>query len=131
MNDGLSREGVVKGFAQSPEFANNTAASFDAYMNAVEGDVFNGGAGNDTMAGRYGADTFVFDAADDGRNIILQLDEWDTVQLNGFRVDSFSDMIRNTLTSTGSGMQFSSDGVDILFAGADIDTLQAVSFEFG
>ncbi|UOA26161.1 Calx-beta domain-containing protein [Pseudosulfitobacter sp. DSM 107133] len=130
MSNGLSREGVVQGFAQSREFINKTAAPFTAYMKAVEGDVFDGGPGNDRMAGGIGADTFVFDASEKGSNVILQLDDWDTLQFDSFGYSSAQDVLANT-TFSAAEAQFADQGVVIKFAGADLETMQNVDYLFG
>lgn len=130
MSNGLSREGVVEGFAQSREFVNKTAAPFTAYMKAVEGDVFDGGAGNDRMAGGIGADTFVFDSRENGSNVVLQLDAWDTLEFDRFGYRSAQDVLAKT-TFSAAEAQFSDQGVVVKFAGVDLETMQSVDYLFG
>ncbi|WP_299030415.1 Calx-beta domain-containing protein [uncultured Sulfitobacter sp.] len=129
MSEGLSREDVVRGFAQSREFINKTANDFTSYMKAAGGDVLDAGAGNDTLAGNYSADTFIFDAAEDGTNVVLQLNDWDTLQLEGFGYATAADALSH-MSVTGADVRLVDEGVTVIFAGSDLATLQNVDYIF-
>ena len=129
INNGGTREDVVRGFAQSGEFVGNTAAAFEAYMKAGGGDTLDGGTGNDTLYSRTTADTFVFDASEDGSDVVLQLDTWDALQFEGFGYNSSADA-RAQMTVAGPDVRFADQGVNITFAGADLATMQEVDYLF-
>jgi hypothetical protein len=74
--------------------------------------------------------TFVFNAAEDGKDVILHIDAWDSVQFNGFGYNSDADVLARMATS-GPDMRFTDQGVEIVFAGADQSTIEAVDYMFG
>ncbi len=129
IDNGGTREDVVRGFAQSGEFVGNTAAAFKAYMKAGGGDTLEGGSGNDTLYSGTTADTFVFDASEDGSNTVLQLDTWDTLQFEGFGYSSAAEA-RAQMSAVGSDVRFADEGVIIIFAGATLSTMQEVDYLF-
>lgn len=80
-----TREQVVQGFAQSQEFINSTTLPLTALMRTIShDDVLEGGNGNDIVFGGFGADTFVFGAAETGNDQVVGLERWDTVALTGY-----------------------------------------------
>ncbi|SDF11790.1 DUF4214 domain-containing protein [Limimaricola pyoseonensis] len=119
LDDGMTREAVVRGFSQSREFVIGTEDEFRSYMAAVEGDTFRGGAGDDLIYGGLGADTFIFGAADAGRDRVLQLDAWDTLSFTGFGYSDASEAVAN-MQSTGQDTVFSHDDVSITFMRTEI-----------
>jgi Ca2+-binding RTX toxin-like protein len=130
LENGAAREVVVRGFAQSREFVNNTDEQFKDYMAAQEGDVFDGGAGNDVLAGGYGRDTFIFNADDPGRDQVLQIDPWDVLVMNGFGYTEATD-VKAHMTTFGQDVLFSDQGVEIVFAGTVLSELEGMEYEFG
>ena len=130
INNGGTREDVVRGFAQSGEFVSKTADPFEAYMKAGGGDTLDGGSGNDTLYSGTTADTFVFDASEGGSDIVLQLDTWDALQFEGFGYSSATDA-RAQMLVAGPDVRFADQGVTITFAGADLATMQEVDYLFG
>lgn len=124
--EGMSREEVVRGFAQSGEFTANTAQPFHDFMVAQEGDTIRGGAGNDLIHGGLLADTFQFDAADKGSDRVLQLDAWDSLEFTGFGYGSAA-AVASHLTETANDVIFADQGVRVIFMNTDLATMEDVS----
>ncbi len=124
-----TREDVVRGIAQSPEFTFKAAPDVDAYMKEQGGNTLDGGAGNDTLYSGTTADTFVFDASEDGSDIVLQLDTWDTLQFEDFGYASAAEA-RAKMSAVGSDVRFADEGVTVTFAGANLATMQEVDYLF-
>ena len=124
--EGMSREEVVRGFAQSGEFTANTAQPFHDFMAAQEGDTIRGGAGNDLIHGGLLADTFQFDAADKGSDRVLQLDAWDSLEFTGFGYGSAA-AVASHLTETANDVIFADQGVRVIFMNTDLATMEDVS----
>ncbi len=61
---------------------------------------------------------------------MLQLDTWDTLQFEGFGYGSAADAVAKMGVS-GSDVRFNDQGVEIIFAGAGLATLQEVDYLFG
>ncbi|SDF40374.1 DUF4214 domain-containing protein, partial [Limimaricola pyoseonensis] len=129
MDGGMSREGVVQGFAQSQELINKTAAPFAAYMASLEGDELNGGPGNDILAGSLLADTFVFDADEDGANRVLHLETWDTLRFVDFGYSEAADALDH-MRAVGSGVVFSDQGVQVTFERTSLSEITTVDYLF-
>ncbi|ABD57134.1 Allergen V5/Tpx-1 related protein (plasmid) [Jannaschia sp. CCS1] len=129
IGSGGTREQVVQGFAQSAEFITNTEQNFTTYMGSLEGDVLSGNTGDDILLSGYTADTFVFDADEDGKDTVLQFDAWDTLQFEGFGYTKASDALAH-MQASGSNVMFSDQGVDITFFGTDLSVLEQADFIF-
>jgi hypothetical protein len=126
LEDGMSREEVVSGFAQSPEFINDRAAPFTDFMRDQMGDWIEGGAGNDLLVGSdHLADVFVFNADEDGQNTVLNLDPWDTLALDGFGYEDRADALAH-MTAQGPDVVFVDQGVTIQFSDNDMADLTDV-----
>ncbi|MBN9889847.1 Calx-beta domain-containing protein [Salipiger abyssi] len=121
LENGMSREEVVKGFAQSAEFIDKTATPFRDYMAATEGDRFEGGAGDDLISGGLLADEFHFDATDKGRDRVLQIDAWDTLSLTGFGYADAAEALSH-MRETDTDVIFADQGVSVVFMRADMET---------
>jgi len=126
---GGSREDVVRGFAQSAEYVARTTAAFEAYAGAQGGNTLAGGAGDDMLASGYTADVFLFDADEDGRDTVLQLDAWDALRFRDFGYDEASDALAR-MSASGPDVRFEDQGVTVVFAATDLATLQEVDFLF-
>ncbi|WP_299023482.1 DUF4214 domain-containing protein [uncultured Sulfitobacter sp.] len=101
--NGSTREDVVLGFSNSREFQLGTEADLEAWMRSIGvDDRIEGGAGTNTLVGGILADTFVFDAADQGTHRILDLEEWDTLEFVGFGFTSTDDIFSHFVQSTSS-----------------------------
>ncbi|MCJ7874855.1 DUF4214 domain-containing protein [Phaeobacter sp. J2-8] len=127
IDEGGSREAVVRGFAQSSEFIQKSQDAFETYIRSLEGDVLDGGAGNDILWTGYSADMFVFDAKDRGSDVVLQVDTWDTLEFSGFGYNSDADIL-SRLTVEGPDIIFEDQGVRIQFLGVDQSTLESVDY---
>jgi Ca2+-binding RTX toxin-like protein len=124
---GEGREDVLVGFSQSAEFVRNTTPDVLAYMRALPGDVFKGGAGDDILAGGDLADLFIFDAADTGHDRVLQLDPWDSLQFTGFGYTTTADAIAK-MQARGPDVVFDDAGVTATFADQTLLEIQALQF---
>ncbi|KIT15070.1 Calx-beta domain-containing protein [Jannaschia aquimarina] len=127
--NGASRAEVVLGFSQSPEFVRSTSSAVDRYMQRRDGDVLEGGPGNDVLAGSLFADEFVFDADHDGRDLVLQLDPWDALRFRDFGYDSRADVLAE-MRQAGPDLVFADQGVTITFADRTLADLDDVQFIF-
>ncbi len=127
LEDGMSRAAVVQGFAQAPEFVANTENAFMTFMRSIEGDTFEGGEGDDRQLGSFRADHFVFDAADAGRDRVLQIDPWDTIELTGFGYQSRSEALAQ-FSEVGRDTVFTDGAVSVAFANSTLESLDGVTF---
>ncbi|MCR9126268.1 MAG: DUF4214 domain-containing protein [Rhodobacteraceae bacterium] len=113
--EGGTRETVVEGFSQSPEFVNATAANLTAWMRAQgDDDVLDGGGGRNVLTGGRMSDTFVFAAGDAGNHRVLDLEAWDTLAFRDFGYAAAADA-RAHLAQTGADVTFSDQGTDVVF----------------
>ncbi|MEP1766922.1 MAG: DUF4214 domain-containing protein [Sulfitobacter sp.] len=112
---GQSREEVVQAFVQSDEFKASTAQPLQDWV-AAQGvqDVIIGGAGDDVLAGGALSDVFIFDAAAEGGNTVLDFEAWDVVQFEGFGYDAAAD-VQEHLSAAGDDLVFSDQGVTVTF----------------
>ncbi|MEO0937113.1 MAG: DUF4214 domain-containing protein [Pseudomonadota bacterium] len=124
---GSGREDVVVGFSQSQEFIRDTAPDVLAYMKARPGDVFQGGVGDDILAGGYLSDVFIFDAAETGHDRVLQLDAWDSLQFSGFGYTTAAEAIAK-MKARGPDVVFEDEGVTVTFADQTLVEIEALQF---
>lgn len=129
IRNGDTREQVVQGFAQSTEFIANTEQTFQTYMGSFAGNTISGGAGDDIILSGHTADTFVFNANEDGKDTVLQFDPWDTLRFEGFGYSTASDALAQ-MQASGSDVMFSDQGVDITFSGVDLAVIAQADFIF-
>ena len=128
MDGGLTRAQVVLGFSQSAEYIASSDAAFTSFVTTIyadSADTLDGGAQSDILFGGRGADTFIFDASEDGSDTIYGLDQFDTVQLDGFGYASGDDAM-SYMVQSGSDVVFSDQGVTITFANANLTEVSAV-----
>ncbi|KEJ94128.1 hypothetical protein SUH3_08305 [Pseudosulfitobacter pseudonitzschiae] len=119
----LSRQQVVRGFAQSVEFINNTADDVVAYMRGLGvDDTLNGGRGTNALYGGAGADKFVFEAADNGTTTVHDFEAWDWLELDGFGFTSTAQALA-AFTQQGDDVVFTHSGVHIVLADTDLSLL--------
>lgn len=130
MAGGLSRAQTVEAFVQSAEFKVATAQPLHDWITAqgVQ-DVIEGGAGDDVLSGGALSDVFVFDAAADGNNTVLDLEAWDVLEFNGFGYDTVA-QARAQLSQEGSDLIFSDQGVTVTFADTALDLITDDMFVF-
>ncbi|QFT83297.1 Poly(beta-D-mannuronate) C5 epimerase 2 (plasmid) [Roseovarius sp. THAF27] len=112
---GGTRAEVVRGFAQSSEFRNATAADLETWVRAqgVQ-DVLEGGAGNNVLAGGVMSDAFVFSPGDGGRHEVLDLEAWDVIDLAAFGYASAAE-VRSHMTQAGADLVFDDQGTQVVF----------------
>lgn len=124
LNDGVTREAVVAGFSQSPEFVSTTNGPLAQWVR-VQGvdDVLDGGTGSNVLVGGMLSDTFVFDQAQGGTQTVLDLEAWDTIDFRGFGFASAADVrahFTQSFTSTGPNVIFVDQGVTAMFEGISL-----------
>lgn len=103
-----SRAQVVLGFSESGEFQNNSNPGLDTFMRSADmrwNDAIESGAGNDTMNGGIGGDTFIFRRGQGGTDVIHGFEAWDNLQLSGF----------GFRTGGEARAQMRQDGLDVIF----------------
>ena len=126
LDDGMSREEVVRGFAQSAEFVAGTEAQFGAFMAAQEGDTLRGGPGGDLIHGSMLADEFRFNVADKGADRVLQLDPWDTLAFTGFGYGG-AGAVQSHMREVGRDVIFADQGVSVTFMNTDLESVENVA----
>lgn len=115
LDGGMIRAEVVLGFSQSQEFINDTNTPLKAWIRAQGvNDVLDGGAGTNVLSGGQFADSFVFNANDDGTHRVLDLEAWDRMEFNGFGYTSDND-VRAHMSQTASSVTFVDQDVHITF----------------
>jgi len=123
---GATRESVVNGFSESQEFIGNTDLTLVGYMRSISPwrNTLDGGAGDDTLLGGRGVDTFVFDADEDGSDTVYGLDDWDMLRFENFGFTRSSDVFNYFRETNGEavysylGVSITSDNTPL--AGIDI-----------
>jgi hypothetical protein len=126
LNAGMSREDVVLGFADSAEFIANTTSSLKDFMQS-EGakdlsDVLVGGHGDDVLIGGIGSDVFVFNAQDSGNDVVIGLEDWDLIRLEGFGYSNIGEVEQN-LTQHGEDVVFADGNQTVTFLDTQISDL--------
>ncbi|NDW01324.1 DUF4214 domain-containing protein [Salipiger sp. PrR002] len=122
LDAGMSRAEVVRGFAQSTEFAAATADALESWMRAQgTDDVLDGGDGENLLIGGAGSDIFVFSASSGGTSTVADFEAWDTLRLEGF---GFAD-------EATARAAFVQEGDDLVLAQGDLAlTLLDTELEF-
>lgn len=114
----MTREQVVGGFAQSREFIQQTASAQLNWMRSLGiDDRIDGGSGTDMLVGGMMADCFEFNAEDQGRHVVTDLERWDFIEFNGFGYGSASEALSH-FTRVGEDMVFADHGSTITFIDA-------------
>ncbi|MCB1333016.1 MAG: DUF4214 domain-containing protein [Roseivivax sp.] len=114
LNQGVSREQVVLGFSESPEFKALTAAAQIAWGRGLgPHDRLEPGGGDNVVAGGLLSDTFVFDVRNGGSTRVLDLEPWDTLELRGFGYADAAAAISH-MTASGADVVFADQGVTVV-----------------
>ncbi|MCR9177792.1 MAG: DUF4214 domain-containing protein [Alphaproteobacteria bacterium] len=122
---GGTRESVVQGFSQSPEFVNATAAPLEAWMRAQGvDDVLDGGAGNNVLMGGMMSDTFVFAAGDAGSHRVMDLEAWDSLRFDGFGYVDGSEALAR-MRQEGGDVVFADQGVTAILSNTALAAVDA------
>ena len=130
LDSGTSRAEVVLGFSQSGEFRSRTTPDLDEWMRTVRpewNDVIEGGAGDDTMNGGIGGDTFVFRNGQGGSDVIHGFEPWDQVQLSGFGFRTPAQAIAD-MRAEGTAVIFERNGQTITFRDTSMADMQRVKY---
>lgn len=126
----MSREQVVQGFAQSSEFIIATMPDLGDWIRGQGvDDVLDGAGGHNIVMGGLLSDTFVFRAADNGDHVVVDVEPWDTLRMEGFGYGSAQDVARY-LSVDGGDVVFADEGVSVRFLDADVASLLDMEFEF-
>jgi Ca2+-binding RTX toxin-like protein len=125
LSNGLARSNVVLSFSESQENITRTTPGLNSFMDSLTTwrDTLSGGAGDNTLTGGRGADTFVFNAANQSTNTVFGFESFDTLQFTGFGFSS-RDQVFASLSQEGSNTVFSASGTTIVFQDTPISTLQ-------
>lgn len=133
LNNGMSREQIVLGFADSIEFIEKTAPDVFGYMRSAATanmkDILDGGAGDDAAIGGLGADTFEFVAGEGGNDLVGDLEPWDWVRFDGFGYTDKTDVLAH-MEQNGSDVAFSDQGQTIVFTNTVLTDFTDDTFQF-
>ncbi|MEQ5829180.1 DUF4214 domain-containing protein [Sulfitobacter sp. NFXS29] len=129
LEDGLDRASVVAGFATSVELIEKSYPDFLAFMGGLQGDSFEGGAGDDILVGGLRADQFIFNATDAGKDLVVRFDPWDTIDLRGFGYADAEDALTH-FQEIGGDSFFSDGDVYIHFANSPLSVFEDATFIF-
>ena len=117
---GADRTDAVRGFAQSQEFRNATAADLEAWIRGQDvSDVLEGGSGSNLLAGGVLSDRFVFDPNVGGQQRVLDLEAWDALDLSAF---GYADAAaaRGQFSQSDADLVFADQGVTAIFPGTGL-----------
>lgn len=125
-----SRESVVQGFVQSPEFIASTAPHLKSWVIAQGyDDVLEGGTGANLLFGGLWADTFEFKSGTESINHVIGLEPWDRLSFQGFGYDEAKDVLAH-LSQNGDTTMFKDQGVTIFFDHSSQAEISATTFLF-
>lgn len=131
LDDGMSRVAVVSAFIASPEFVTRTAGDVVAFMRGMGADdLLEAGTGNDILSGGLYADTFVFEARDDGRHVVTDLEAWDTIALRDFGYATAAQALAH-MTQQGDDIVFQDQGVTVVFSDFQLSQITADMLSLG
>ncbi|MEO1554794.1 MAG: DUF4214 domain-containing protein [Pseudomonadota bacterium] len=126
----MSRAQVVQGFSQSSEFRAGTKEDLKSWVMAQGADdVLDGAGGENLLMGGVLSDTFVFRAADNSQHVVVDLEPWDVLRLQGFGYDDPGDVARH-LRAEERDVIFVDDGVTIEFLNTTVSQILDMTFEF-
>lgn len=130
IDNGMARETVVVGFAQSLETMARTGVELASWVRARgEHDVLDGGAGENELMGGILSDTFVFDRSDAGKHTVYDLEMWDALKFEGFGYANANDAMMQ-LQQVGSDVLFEDQGTQVTFADVHLADFDAGMFIF-
>ncbi|MCJ7874805.1 DUF4214 domain-containing protein [Phaeobacter sp. J2-8] len=126
----MTRSEVVTGFSESAEFRNASAADMARWV-ARQGndDILDGEGGENILVGGVLSDTFVFRASENGQHVVVDLEPWDILRMEGFGYDDAADMAEH-LRTDGGDVVFTDSGVEIRFLDVTIHEVRELEFEF-
>ncbi|MEM7767252.1 MAG: hypothetical protein AAF253_07165 [Pseudomonadota bacterium] len=106
----------------------NGAAGNDTLFGNIGDDVVNGGSGNDRidggagddlLLGQAGTDTFVFNASDEGSDLVVGFTAGETVELNGFGFANLA-AAEAAFTQVSTNVVFTAGDVTVEFRGTNV-----------
>lgn len=119
----LTREQVVAGFAQSPEFTLMMAEPLRSWLaSRGGGDTLNGGSGENILYGGYLSDTFIFNADTPGSNTVLDYEPWDKLRFDEFGYAAPGDVFAH-MTQQGLDVVFDDQGTIVHLLNLALDTM--------
>ena len=117
---GWSREAVVAAFVQSREFVTASTPDMIAWARGLPpDDRLEGRGGDDLKMGGLLADTFVFDARDDGRDVVVDYEPWDRLEFRGFGYAEDREALAH-MQQVGADVVFDDQGVVVVLMNADL-----------
>lgn len=107
---------VFLGIANSREFAAKAAPGLKAWMQdqGSYGNTIAAGGGDNLVAGGMFADTFIFEASETGTTVVMDVEAWDWIDLNGFGYTTTA-QAKAQMTQDGVNLVFEDQGVEIVF----------------
>jgi hypothetical protein len=131
LEGGTARADIVAAFMGSPEFVTTTQADLIAFMRSAGlDDVLEAGSGDSLLSGGIYADTFVFDADEDGNHYVTDLEAWDIIQLSDFGYAD-ADTARSHMSQHGDDVLFTDQGVSVVFADFVLNQITDDMLSFG
>ncbi|WP_335948625.1 DUF4214 domain-containing protein [Salipiger bermudensis] len=131
LEEGWTRAEVVRGFSQSTEFVEKTAAPFADWNRGIdhgtgwaEHDWIVGGSGFNIMAGGLFSDGFSFNQEDDGSHVVLDLEPFDYIHFDNFGYGDWSDATAH-MTQDGADVVFADQGAAVRFLDAQLSDITA------
>ncbi|MEO1554804.1 MAG: DUF4214 domain-containing protein [Pseudomonadota bacterium] len=117
-------EAVFLGIANSPEFKAKAEADLKDWMRdqGSYGNSISAGGGDNLVAGGMFADTFVFEAGEAGTTIVMDLEAWDWIDLNGFGYTDAA-QAKAQMTQDGVNLVFNDQEVEIVFYNTTLDDI--------
>jgi hypothetical protein len=123
-----TRAQVLIGFSESQEHINLMAADLNGFMDTAAGfhrDVLTGGSGVNSLTGGRGADTFIFNTADNATTTVYGFEVFDTLRFEGFGFASPAAALA-AMSQQGANVVFSAQGDTITFHNTQLSTLQSM-----
>lgn len=119
----LTRQEVVQGFAQSPEFIANTTPDLITWMGdqGVQ-DVLTGDGGDNHMMGGAMSDVFTFTSTAPSTNTIYDFEAWDILSFSDFGYATANDAITH-FTQSGAHAIFTDQGVTVTMLNTQVSAL--------
>ncbi len=131
LEEGWTRAEVVRGFSQSTEFIENTAAPFADWNRSIdhgtgwaEHDWIDGGSGYNIMAGGLFSDGFNFNQEEDGAHVVLDLEPFDYIRFGDFGYDDWNDATAH-MSQDGADVVFADQGVAVRFLDTQLSDITA------
>jgi Ca2+-binding RTX toxin-like protein len=131
LDAGGTRAQVVRGFSESVEFVQDTAADLKAWVKAqgVQ-DTIVGGAGANKLTGGLLSDVFVFEANQATQTTITDFEAWDVLSFHGYTLDSFMDFqVRASQQGADTVMSIGTD-FRLVLQNVQLDMITADQVEF-